>query len=345
MTPEGGPEPPLPPPPQDVGPANRRRRPRNYLVAAEHRRLFWRLMPPAVVAIVTLDLLTRSPSRPPGEPQVDTLIARVAEPADEEGVVVLASDEPPVEADAAPLSASPRSLAKVRDATFFRQADEDAWFESFLTLRGYDGRSLPPPRDVGFTEIFGQPGSFRGRAVRMRGTLHRLERRRAPPNDYGIDAYWQGVLEPAGGPASPVLIHFLEVPEGMPAGLEIREPVVVSGCFLKNLAYQATDGVRLAPLLLARGPERQPVVAGDSGRSVWDLSLGVIGVVTMLGIVAAIAVGFALVGRGRRRAAAAAGLDATLAEVEPVSIAESLRRMAADEPAADGHGPMTGDDP
>ena len=189
-----------------------------------------------------------------------------------------------------------------------------------------------PPREVGFTELFGQPASFRGRSVRMEGTLHRLERLRAPENDDGIDEYWQGWLQPAGGPASPVIVHFLEVPADMPTGLQIHEPVVVSGCFLKTMAYKASDTVRVAPLLLARAPARRVAVGDESGGSVWDLSLTAIGVVTMLAIVGSIAVGFVLVGRSRRkRAAGAAGLDAALAEVEPFSVAESLARVAADE--------------
>lgn len=302
-------------------------------------------MPPAIVAVVVLELLTRSGGPPPRErePQVETRIEEVAgPPPPEDAIQILPADEPPAAGNEQELSASPRSLAQVRDATFFRQADHDAWLESLLTLQGYEGRSLPPPRDIGFTELFGQPVSFRGRPVRMRGTLHRLERLRAPPNDYRIDEYWQGWLEPAGGPASPVIVHFLELPEGMPTGLEIHQPVIVSGCFLKNMAYKASDAVRVAPLLLARRPEIPPPPV-DPGSNLWDLSLGAVGVVTMLAIVATIAVGFFLVGRARRVAAAAAGLDTALAGVEPFSIAESLRQVAiqeAGEQAAGAHEPI-----
>jgi len=293
-------------------------------------------MPPAVIAVVALELLTRSdgPPPPPREPQVATLIAEVVGPPPvDDAVQILPLDEPALIADEQELSASPRSLALVRDATFFRAADHDAWLESMLTLQGYEGRRLPPPRDVGFSEIFGQPASFRGRSVRLRGTLHRLERLTPPPNDYGIKSYWQGWLEPAGGPASPVIVHFLELPEGMATGLEIHEPVVVSGCFFKSMAYKASDGVRLAPLLLARAPARPAVAAGDSAASLWDLSLTVIGVVTMLAIVATIAIGFLLVGRARRSEKPVAELDAALAGVKPFTVAEALGRVAVEEAA------------
>jgi hypothetical protein len=326
----------FPSPAPDPSSARSARRPRNFLSAAEHRKLFWLFMPPAIVAVVLLELLTRSggPPPPPREPQIDTRIEEVAGPPPaDDAVQILPPDEPLPLVDEKERSASPRSLAQIRDATFFRQADHDAWLESMLTLQGYEGRSLPPPRDVGFTELFGQPASFRGRPVRMRGTLRRLERLTPPPNDYGIDAFWQGWLEPAGGPASPVIVHFLELPPGIATGLEIHEPVVVDGCFLKNMAYKASDGVRVAPLVLARAPGRPPATPADSAAGLWDLSLGLIGVVTMLGIVATIAVGFLLVGRARRSEAPAGGLDAALAGVEPFSIAESLGRVAAEEAA------------
>ncbi|MBM4021967.1 MAG: hypothetical protein FJ284_06970 [Planctomycetes bacterium] len=314
--------------------ASPRRRPRNFLARAEHRTLFWWVMPPAIVAVVAVELFTRAPAESPSAPprdEVDTRLAELTGPLPDDAVVIVRPDEPP-QADEAVLAASPRSLAKVRDATFFRKADEDAWLESCLTLRGYDGRRLPPPRDVGFTEIFGQPASFRGRAVRMRGTLRRLERLPAPRNDYGIEEYWQGWLEPADGPASPVAVHFLEVPAGMPTGLSIRESVVVDGCFLKNMAYRAVDTVRVAPLLLARAPVQPPATPVASGVD-WSHSLGAVGVVTMLGFVTMVAIGFLLAGRVRTPSPSAPGLDAVLAGVEPVSVGESLRRMAVEERA------------
>lgn len=335
----------LPLPGAEADAPPRGRRPKNFLSVTERRRLFWAFMPPALLVIVALELFTRSDRNPgpPPEPQIDTRLVAVAGPPPEtDEVVIVPADEPPA-ARLEELSASPASLGRVRDATFFRQADEDAWLESLLTLQGYEGRSLPPPQEVGFTEIFGQPKSFRGRSVRMRGTLHRLEKLRAPENNYSIDEYWQGWLEPAGGPATPVIVHLLELPEGMAAGMEIHEPVAISGCFFKNMAYRAADGVRVAPLLLARSPTRLAVTGGGSGGGWWDLSLTAIGVVTMLAIVASLAIGFLVAGRSPRTVPLAGDLDAALAGVEPVSIGEALRRVAAGE-AAGGREP-DGDDP
>ena len=73
------------------------------------------------------------------------------------------------------LAASPAALDRVRDDTVFRAADSDAWFEIWKTLSDH---GPPPPaavHRVTFSELFGQPRSFRGRPVAIAGTLRRLE--------------------------------------------------------------------------------------------------------------------------------------------------------------------------
>ena len=94
---------------------------------------------------------------------------------------------------------------------------------------------------------------------------------------------------------------------------------------------RAADGVRVAPLLLARSPARPARPAPETTAGWWDLSLAALGVVTMLGIVGMIAAGFFAAGRERRPPPPAGDLDAALAGIEPVSVGESLRRVAAAE--------------
>jgi hypothetical protein len=321
------------------------RRPRNYLVAVERRRLFWAFMPPALMVVVLLELFVRplwEPPRPPREREVDTRMEAVAGPPPADDAVVITPAEQKLETDDPTLlGASPESLSRIRDATFFGSNDQEAWLDMFLTLQGERGQRIPKPQDVGFTEIFTQPRSFRGRAVRMRGTLRRLEKLDGHADEYGVPHYWQGWLEPAGGPASPVVIHFLRIPEGMAAGLEIMEPVVVSGFFLKNMAYRAADGVRIAPLVLSLEPGR-PLLASADAQSggFWERSIGLIGVGTMLGIVSLIGIGYLLVGLGRRRRLETDSLDPETFTGTPFSISESLRNLASTD--ADGDGGQTG---
>ncbi len=334
------------PVPDPNSPASKKSKPRNYLSATEHRKLFWAVMPPAIMVMVVLELFLRplwEPTPPPRAPEVNTRYAAVVGPLPEgDAVVILPAEEMPDTIDESLLGASLQALSSVRDATFFGSNDHEAWLDTFLTLQGERGRPLPVPQDVGFTELFTQPRSFRGRAVRMRGTLRRLEKLDGRADEYGVEHYWQGWLEPAGGPASPVVVHFLRVPEGMANGLEIVEPAVVTGFFLKNMAYKAADGVRIAPLVLSLEPVRPPSAPADGmGDSFLNRSIMVIGVVTMLSLVSAIGIGYLMVGMGRRRRLDAAGLDPALSEVEPFSVSESLRNLAADDAMA-GHDPTGG---
>jgi hypothetical protein len=327
------------PDPEHLVPASRK--PRNFFAAVERRRLFWAFMPPALMVVVILELFVRplwEPFPPPRERQVDTRLEKVAGPPPADDAVVIVPAEEKLETDdASLLGAPPEALARVRDATFFGSSDHEAWLDTFLTLQGERGQPLPKPQDVGFTEVFTQPRSFRGRAVRMRGTLRRLEKLDGHADEYGVPHYWQGWLEPAGGPPSPVVVHFLRIPEGMAEGLEIMEPVVVSGFFLKNMAYRAADGVRIAPLIVSLEPVRPTLASADAqSGGFWERSIGVIGVGTMLAIVSMIGIGFLLVGLGRRRRLATDHLDPESFRGKPFSVSESLRDLALTDTDSNG---------
>jgi hypothetical protein len=333
-------------PSSDPGPRSAGRgsngRPRNFLSGAEYRRLFWRLMPPAILILAALEWMGR-PDRPAvgpaSNPPIDTRIEAVAGPPPEPGTVVIEPSVPFVSEEQGPLAASAVNLGRVRDAAFFRRADHAAWQEVAATVRSQaaSGQPRPTPAEVSFGELMGMPRSFRGRPVRIRGTLRRLEELAPPADAIGMERYWQGWLEPADGAAAPVVVHLFALPSGMPVGMAIHEPVTVEGYFLKTMAYRAADGVRVAPLILAAEPVHRTPPASQTAGSLWTLSLRFLAAGTMLGVVAALGLGFLAAGRGRRRSATPPDLGVTLAGFEPVPIAESLRRAAVvDETGSDG---------
>lgn len=311
------------------------RRPRNYLAASERRRVFWRLMPPALFAVLALGWVEQTwfprAGGPPAARQIDTRLAAVRG-AVPEGEAVLIEPEPePFVAEAAELAAPPEMLARVRDDAFFRREDEPAWLQTWLTLRGSEPAAIrAAAQPVTFTELFGQPLSFRGRAVRFKGTLRRLERVAAPANDVDVSEYWQGWLEPASGPASPIVVHFLRVPDGMPVGMKINEPVEVAGYFLKRYAYKASDTIRRAPLVLAIEPGWKPQPPAEPR----DTSLATVLLVSMTSlVVVGVLATFFSAPRNRPRPEGPADLDAALAGADVVSTGESLRRLAAEHAA------------
>lgn len=315
-----------------------RAQPRNFLSGRERRRLFWWLMPPALLLLLGLEWLGLFPPPPVGpapEPPIDTRIEAMAGPRPEPGTVVIESWEPPAAAGGHGLpAASAEALGRVRDVAFFRRDDHAAWQQIVATLQSQEasGQLQPIPAEVSFGELMGMPRSFRGRPVRIRGTLRRLEELAPPADVEGLERYWQGWLEPADGAAAPVIVHLLAVPAGMPVGMAIHEPVAVEGYFLKTMAYRAADGVRVAPLILAAEPRRPPPIVSRPADSFWTRSLGLLAAGTMLVVVASLGLGFLAAGRGqRRRPRAAPEFDATLADCEPVPVEESLRRAAVAE--------------
>ncbi len=308
-------------------------RPRNYLATGERRRLLWRFMPAALVALAALTWVERTwfPRREPRPAlPVDTRLDAVRPPAFAVDEVTIERDRDMPALAAAELGAPAAALAMVRDDTFFRDADMEAWEQTFVTLReaGRDPLRSATARRVSFSELFGQPRSFRGRLVRLRGTFHRLERLAAPENRFGIDHYWQGWLEPEGGPATPIVVHCLQVPEGMATGMSIAERVDVVGYFFKRYAYAAADTIRVAPLVMALEPVRRPPSPAATGAA----SLGTWALVSMAAMVGATVLGIGLAGRATRRRDPASPVDlsTTLADHVPFSTADALGRLDAD---------------
>lgn len=272
-----------------------RESPRNWLERAEQRRLWITWMPAALVVLLLAGWLERKlwgPAASPSAPQVDTRLAGgpVVRTVDD-AVTIEGAGEAGHAAgglpddDDAELAAPRELLAAVRDDTVFRSADGPAWFAIWgrLADEGASGRSTPRGMKVGFGQLFEQPRSFRGRRVRFAGRMRRLQEVEAPANDLGITRTWQAWVEPAGGPPSPIVVYFLSVPPGTPTGLRVDEPVIVDGVFFKRWAYQASDAIRLAPLVMARAPIRPPRIERGRGESTivgWAL-LSIVALVTV----------------------------------------------------------------
>lgn len=314
-----------------------RRPPRNYLQRGERRKLLWQVMPVALVVLLLLTVVEQVwfPRRPAARPrQIDTTLESIAGPRPEADAVVIAREAEPFIAPVGELSAPADELAKVRDDTFFREDDLPAWTQTWLTIRSGSIESFlrANAARITFSELFGQPRSFRGRLVRFRGTLHRLERLKAPANHYDIEHYWQGWLEPADGPATPIVVQFLRLPAGMPTGMKIHEQVEVIGYFFKRYAYSASDTIRVAPLVMSLEPVWEPLPPVAPGGS-W---LGTAALATGAALVVAVALGMRLANAGRtvRPSAEPVDLDAHLAGVRltpPEAALVALARQA-DEP-------------
>jgi hypothetical protein len=160
------------------------------------------------------------------------------------------------------------SLDAIRDDTVVSRPEETfAWFRLFESLQKADAQTLASPEipEVGFRQLDSQPGEYRGRLVRVRGQAWRIDHASAPKNHLGITDYYIIYLWPDGGPTFPIRIYALDLPAGFPplrdaAGkpATLKEPMEVTGYFMKRCAYLATDGSRRAPLILAKSPTWNP---------------------------------------------------------------------------------------
>jgi len=256
-----------------------RRRPRNWHSRTEQFRLFWILVPLVFVA-AWVERTWWSPTPTAPQTPIDTILSRgPLTRTIEDGVTIegeagdgAAPAEPAAPAtpvrDAAETLADATDLALVRDDTVFRSADQQAWFAIWKRLQEEVAVGSPPRgREVTFAQLFAQPRSFRGRRVRVAGTIRRLQEVAAPANPLGIATYWQAWLEPAEGPAAPIVVYFLKLSPGMPVGMRVEIPAVVDGVFFKRWAYQASDAIRLAPLLMATEPQLPPRITTGRGQT------------------------------------------------------------------------------
>ena len=160
-------------------------------------------------------------------------------------------------------------LSSIRDDTFFRAAEHEAWFHLFAWLQTTSEQQLETvvQANVSSLQLLRQMPAYRGRLVRVQGVVRRAGPIAAPDNEAGIRSYWQCWLQDAAGTA-PIVVYALQMPAGFPRGQALRETAEFTGVAYKRWAYQAESGLLVAPVLLAKTarwtphpppPARRPV--------------------------------------------------------------------------------------
>ncbi len=279
---------------------------RHPMVSRERWRL-WMLFVAACVVLWFMRML----QHPATINRIDSIFSLAApqQPGSmaSDDVEILDSDdirvEPPAkvafEGNALVVDEQPRSeteldLSAIKDNTFFRAEENQAWFEILDRLQVAQAGELDH-NSVGaitYAQFIEQPGVYRGKVVSASGTVMREEVLAAPTNDIGIEQYHRLVMRPAGGGVWPMVVYSLELPEQFPRGDEIRADVKVHGIFFKNWSYSWQEGLGLAPVILAKRVEWQPAAFVKPSRT--EVSLpGVIAVIAAGGALAAIVGWFA----------------------------------------------------
>jgi hypothetical protein len=216
-----------------------------------------------------------SRTRTGGPAEVDTVVRPPVE-VDEPGTFrAPAADVEPAAADREYFSGvRAEFLRRVKDDEVFRGSEHDAFFHLFSILDRTPESELAAASvgRIGYAQLFGQSSVYRGEVVSLHGAVRRVKPLDAPNNEYGIERYYQLVMEPDDSPTNPIIVYALKFPDGMPisdAEVDRQRPeVTIHGFYYKRWAYpsQDRDGaivLRKAPLILAgsfgwvRPPARQ----------------------------------------------------------------------------------------
>ena len=194
------------------------------------------------------------------EKPIDTRLAPKANEDASEALVFLPVEEVSAGAEILPVGfrrepvLSRQELEQIQDDSPFRRAERELWRRLLQVLHETAETELQKQSEgpVSYGQLFRQSGAYRGRLVTLRGQLRRAERVPMPSNPWGQQYYYQTWLQPVDQPANPIQIYCLELPEGFPLGLKIQEEVEVTGFYFKRVAYQAQDGLRTAPTVVAK---------------------------------------------------------------------------------------------
>ncbi len=163
---------------------------------------------------------------------------------------------------AAQLSAD--ALATIRDNTYFRTSEKDAWFELISILQRTPPAELAARSvgEVGYVQLVQQPSAYRAKVVTVRGTVRQVTVEKPAANDLGLESYFRLVIQPSGGEIWPIFVYALELPADFPRGETVAVDVSATGFFFKNLSYPWRDGIGIAPVVVAKEVTRLDATAG-----------------------------------------------------------------------------------
>ncbi len=238
-------------------------RPRNYLSRREQKRLFVLVM--FLLGVVWIAFEARNPEHyswiwrlgggnETADERVDTRLAPVASAADDTFIFPRPGDPDDENGPGTSGPLTEAGLASIRDGEPFRASENGAWFKLFDRLQKTDSATLREQSTgpVTFIQLYRQPKEYRAELVTLAGTLRRSEPVTAPRNDMGIESYYMTWLSPRDHPSDPIVVYTLTVPDDFPQGMAIEEQVELEGFFFKRWPYEAQDGGRSAPVVLAK---------------------------------------------------------------------------------------------
>jgi hypothetical protein len=186
--------------------------------------------------------------------------------ADETLVAGSLTDRIPVSSESLIPSFGSEILAAIKDNTYFRNAEKEAWFRFFGFLQSAsDGQIEAAAKiEADYVQLVDQPDFYRGKFVTVAGSVRQVTSEKPAANDLGIRSYYRVVVQPVDGASWPIFVYCLEVPPELRPGDHASVHCKVTGLFFKNLSYPWKGGVGIAPIIVAKGVELAGNVPDDT---------------------------------------------------------------------------------
>lgn len=154
----------------------------------------------------------------------------------------------------------PAKLVGVEDHAVFLNSETAAWLATLSEAKRNETDKIKNASvgKLAYAQLIGQPDVYRGHVVTIHGTALREEKLKPTDNDLGIETYHRLIVAPEGGGEFPFFAYVLNLPEQFPRGERIRQRVVVHGYFFKNNSYTTTQGMSVAPVIVAKAVQWEP---------------------------------------------------------------------------------------
>lgn len=151
-------------------------------------------------------------------------------------------------------------ISEVRDKTFFRPAEQEAWFHLIGQLQesSLENLSRESVGEITIAQLFKQPDQYRGKVISLHGIALREEIAIPAKNSLGLKSYHRLWIRPLGGGNTLYVVYCLKLPDGFPRGDKLHAPVSLTGYFFKNWSYEWGQDMALAPVLLTSTISWQP---------------------------------------------------------------------------------------
>lgn len=222
-----------------------------------------------------------------------------------------------------------QKLEVVEDNTQSRSQESEAWFHIFDVLRTTPAETLQKASlgGVSWIQLFNQPDVYRGEPLTFAGRVRGASRLNTPENELGIEKYYRLWLQPSDNRDRLIVVYCLKLPKDFPLGMELNEPVVLTGIFFKRWLYRGKVDFELAPVVLANSIEWTPHPTGTEGGT----PLNVVNVVTIVVVALVLSVAIILFWHFRTRRPKQADLPEEIEISEKLFDVKSLDEEVAEE--------------